>query len=192
MNDITDENGRVSQDYLIEKLIYFLFFFSEFSRLKRAIHKEWYVQLSEEQSVKTTINRKKENIISAGRVINMDKLVNKDFYNIFVKPIGIHFWTTYLDIQDFQNIIDLYELIFKILIENKLKIFRWKLLQFIIPTKSHLFKWKISTDSLCNVCKVEEDYDYFFMSCKYLDIFWNKINEMLKKSNLKTISDFNI
>jgi hypothetical protein len=38
----------------------------------------------------------------------MDKLVSKDFYNIiknkvFVKPIGIHFWTTYLDIQDFQN-----------------------------------------------------------------------------------------
>jgi hypothetical protein len=23
-------------------------------------------------------------------------------------------------------------------------------------TKSHLLKWKISTDSLCNVCKVEE------------------------------------
>ena len=88
---------------------------------------------------------------------------------------------TCLDIQDFQNITDLHEFIFKILLENKLKIFRWKLLQFIIPTKSHLFKWKISTDSLCNVYKVEEDYDHLFMSCKYLDIFWNKINEMLKK-----------
>ena len=69
--------------------------------------------------MKTTINIKKENIISAGRVINMDKLVNKDFYNIiknkvFVKPISIHVWTTYLDIQDFQNVIDLYEFIFKI------------------------------------------------------------------------------
>ena len=67
------------------------------------------------------------------------------------------------------------------MLENKLKIFRWKQFQFIIPTKSDLFKWKISTDSLCNVCKVEEDYDHFLMSCKYLDIFWNKINEMLKK-----------
>ena len=117
MNDITDENGRVSQDYLIEKLKNNFFFFSEFSRLKKAIPKEWYVQLSEEKSVKTTINIKKENIISAGRVINMDKLVSKDFYNIiknkvFVKPIGIHFWTTYLDIQDFQNIRDLHEFIF--------------------------------------------------------------------------------
>jgi hypothetical protein len=99
------------------------------------------VQLSEEQSVKTTINIKKENSISAGRVINMDKLVNKDFYNIiknkvFVKPIGIHFWTTYLDIQDFQNITDLYEFIFKILLENKLKIFRWKHIFFFYINSS--------------------------------------------------------
>ena len=43
---------------------------------------------------KTTINIKKENIISAGRG--------------FVKPIGINFWTTYLEIQDFQNKTDLY------------------------------------------------------------------------------------
>jgi hypothetical protein len=74
---------------------------------------------------KTTINIKKENIISTGRLINIDKLVNKDFYNIiknkvFIKPIGIHFWTTYLDIQDFQNITDLHEFIFKILLENKI------------------------------------------------------------------------
>ena len=53
-----------------------------------------------------------------------------------------------------------------------------------IPTKSHLFKWKISTDNLCNVCKVEEDYDHFFMSCKYLHMLWNKINDMLKKNQI--------
>jgi hypothetical protein len=52
---------------------------------KKAIPKEWYVQLSEEKSVKTTINIKKENIISAGRVIDMDKLVNKDFLQYYQK-----------------------------------------------------------------------------------------------------------
>jgi hypothetical protein len=61
VNDITDENGRVSQDYLIEKLKNKVNFFSEFSRLKKAMPKEWYVQLSEGKSVKTTINIKKEN-----------------------------------------------------------------------------------------------------------------------------------
>ena len=48
MNNITDENGRVSQDYLIKKLKNKINFFSEFSRLKKAIPKEWYVLLSEE------------------------------------------------------------------------------------------------------------------------------------------------
>ena len=64
VNDITDENGRVLQDYLIliEKLKNEINFFSEFSRLKKAISKEWYVQLSEEKSVKTTINIKKEKL----------------------------------------------------------------------------------------------------------------------------------
>jgi hypothetical protein len=49
VNDITDENGRVSEDYLIEKFKNKIIFFSEFSRLKKAITKEWYVQLSEEK-----------------------------------------------------------------------------------------------------------------------------------------------
>jgi hypothetical protein len=49
VNDITDENGRISQDYLIEKLKNKIIFFSEFSRLKKAIPKECYVQLSEEK-----------------------------------------------------------------------------------------------------------------------------------------------
>jgi hypothetical protein len=40
--------------------------------------------------VKTTINIKKENIISAGRVIDMDKLVNKDFYNIIKNKVFIN------------------------------------------------------------------------------------------------------
>ena len=96
MNDIIDENGRVSQDYLLEILKNKIIFFSEFCRLEKSIPKEWYVLLPEQKSAKTTINIKKENIISTGRLINIDKLVNKDFYNIiknrvFVKPIGIHF-----------------------------------------------------------------------------------------------------
>ena len=41
--------------------------------------------LSEEKYLKTTINIKKENIISAGKVINIDTLVNKDFLQYYQK-----------------------------------------------------------------------------------------------------------
>ena len=47
--------------------------------------------------MKTTINIKKENIISAGRVINMDKLVNKDFYNIIKSRVYVKHRNTFLD-----------------------------------------------------------------------------------------------
>ena len=61
----------------------------------------------------------------------------------------MHFWTTCLEIQDFQNITDLYGLIFQ---------------------TNHICsngKYQL-TDSLCNVCKVIEDYEHvFFMSSKY-------------------------
>jgi hypothetical protein len=53
-----------------------------------------------------------------------------------------------------------------------------------------MFKWKISTDSLCNVCKVEEDYDHFIMSYKYLDMF-TQFKEYKVPDDQKT-DDFNI
>ena len=49
--------------------------------------------------------------------------------------------------------------------ENKLKMFRWKLFHFIIPNKVLLFKWKIVGNSLCNFCKLDEDYSHYFITC---------------------------
>ena len=34
--------------------------------------------------------------------------------------------------------------------ENKLKIFRWKLLHFILPCKQLLYQWKIGHTPLCD------------------------------------------
>jgi hypothetical protein len=42
----------------------------------------------------------------------------------------------------------IYSFIFYFLQENKLKIFRWKLIQFIIPTKKLLTVWRLSNCSL--------------------------------------------
>ena len=112
-------------------------------------------------------------------MIKINTLVNNDFYNIikirvFVKPIGIHFLTTYLEIQDFHNKTYLYGFISKFSQKTN-----WKYLD----GNNLLFQ----TNHICSnrkyqltVCRVE-DSDHFFMSCKYLDMFWNKINEMLKK-----------
>jgi hypothetical protein len=54
----------------------------------------------------------------------------------------------------------LYSLIFNFLEENKLTIFRWKLLQYIIPTKKLLMKWRIAINSQCTFCGQDEDKFY--------------------------------
>ena len=88
----------------------------------------------------------------------------------------------YLSINEKPIMSQLYCFIFHYLGENKLKIFRWKLLQYIIPTKKLLMKWRIAINNQCNFCGQDEDYLYYFMSCPYLREFWVKIQQILKKT----------
>ena len=90
-----------------------------------------------------------------------------------------------MSINEKPNMSQLYSFIFHYLEENKLKIFRWKLLQYIIPTKKLLMKWRIAINSQCNFCGQDEDYLHYFMSCPYLKEFWVKIQQILKKSNIE-------
>ena len=73
----------------------------------------------------------------------------------FIKPIGFNTWNTYLQ-KELTKCETVYYFIFNYLSENKLKVFRWKLLHFIIPTKKLLLKWKIMKNSLCNLCSLVE------------------------------------
>jgi hypothetical protein len=71
----------------------------------------------------------------------------------FTKPIGFNTWNTYLQ-KELPKCETVCYFIFNYLSENKLKVFRWKLLHFIIPTKRLLLKWKIMKNSLCNLCSI--------------------------------------
>ena len=58
---------------------------------------------------------------------------------------------------------------------------KWKLLHYILPCKELLFKWKIVTSPMCNVCNTVEDYEHYFTGCKYYESFRNKIELLLEK-----------
>ena len=47
---------------------------------------------------------------------------------------------------------DMLKFTFYHLTEIKLKIFRWKLLYFILPCKQLLYQWKIENTPLCDTC----------------------------------------
>jgi hypothetical protein len=70
--------------------------------------------------------------------------------------------------------------------ENKLKMFKWKLFHFIIPNKVLLFKWKIVGNSICNFCKLDEDYSHYFIPCAFLKEFWTKFQNLMKGLHIET------
>ena len=118
---------------------------------------------------------------------------NKSFYTVLLTvkatiPIGNEIWIKQLHLKDNRIITDTYFFVFNYIHENKIKIFRWKLLQYIIPTRQLLYKWKIAESNLCNICNVEEDYNHLFISCNYLKQFWDQIKKLLKTIHF----DFNI
>ena len=145
INDIIDEKGKLSEGHILNKLNSKVNWISEFSVLKKAIPKEWFVCLSHEKSIKTTVNIKKRQLVWRGIFIDANTLNNKTFYNILVeikatKSIGNEVWIKYLNLNEHHNMSDTYFFIFNYLEENKFKVFRWKLLQSIIPTKQLLNK----------------------------------------------------
>ena len=77
----------------------------------------------------------------AFRLFTFSILKNKICYELllnekFKKPIGFNTWNTYLQ-QELPKCETVCYFIFNYLRENKLKVFRWKLSHFIIPTKNY-------------------------------------------------------
>ena len=61
---------------------------------------------------------------------------------------------------------------------NKLKIFKWKLIHFILPCKELLKQWRIVNNSDCLVCKEKENYKYVYFDCKYSKTYWQEVKKM--------------
>ena len=61
---------------------------------------------------------------------------------------------------------------------NKLKIFKWKLIHFILPCKELLKQWRIVNNSDCLVCKEKENYKHLYLDCKYSKKYWQEVKKM--------------
>ena len=151
--------------------------------IKNAIPRKWVNTLQSEKSVKTKV-KTHQNCTFLGE--NIMKLETKDIYkriqNISREtPIGFLKWKREFNSPNIMdNIRQMLIFISDNLRENKLKIFRWKILHFILPNKKLLYQWKITDTQLCNFCNVEENYSHFFIECKFLEPYWKDIKSLLE------------
>ena len=97
VNDIIDNNGKITQEFILHKLKNKSNWISEFSIRKKAFPKNWIDILKTESSVKSIVNIKKYYVIWNNQFINLSTLSNKLLYNKLVNvkfsnPIGTHYW----------------------------------------------------------------------------------------------------
>ena len=186
INDLLDTDGMLSPKAFFTKLAKRENWIAEFTAIKKAIPKQWLNILNTTQSKKAKV---KVNTYECLKVIDgkENELVkNKDIYKFLVNlkekqmPIGFQKWKKYLLLQDLLIVKDTLDFVFFFLDENKFKMFRWKLLHFILPCNVNLKQWKIINTDKCNFCQQIEDYSHFFIHCSYNTTFWDKIYKILK------------
>ena len=194
INDIIGNDGNISYEYIFTKLINKSNWIAEYSILRQSLPREWIVKLRSEDSIKSFVNTRRDKFRFDGKYADFSLLDNKCYYNIIVSKklemsIGVQRWLRELS-EENTSFKHLFIFIFSILEDNRLKMYKWKLSQYILPNKKLLFQWKLSNDNLCNFCKQEENYEHFFISCKYLSDFWRKIYQILEKSGIKNTVTF--
>ena len=178
INDIIDEKGNISENYILQKLKFKHNWMIEITKIKNAIPKEWTLVLQKHDSIKTKV--KMHNKITIKDKI-IDNLSTKELYNLIKAedteiPIGFSKWMRILNNNEIkQNAKHMLGFLHQSLIENKHKVMRWKILHYILPCKTLLCQWKLSDTPTCNFCNAIEDYQHYFLTCKYLKNLWEKV-----------------
>ena len=116
-----------------------------------------------------------------------NKLSTKTLYSLITEddtelPIGFSKWMRTLNDEDLKHTAKYtLKFIHQNLIENKHKMMRWKILHNILPCKTLLRQWKICENSVCNYSNDIENYEHYFLKCKYFKDLWEKIYEITEK-----------
>ena len=174
INDILEEYG-ISEYTIIAKLRNKQNWISELNILKKAIPKLWKETLITQDSIKTQVIPKRYVRIAKYQIKNL-QIKNKEVYKILLesqlteKPIAYTKWEKCVKKNRMHTLTCIKQTLFftfNYLELNKLKIFKWKLIHFILLCKELLKQWRIVNDSDCQVCKENENYKHFYFDCKY-------------------------
>ena len=188
INDILDKYayGHISEYKIIAKLRNKQNWISELNILKKAIPKLWKETLITQDSIKTQVIPKKYVKIEKNQIQNL-QIKNKEVYKILLesqvkeKPIAYTKWGKCLKKDRMHTLTCITQTLFftfNYLELNKLKIFKWKLIHFILSCKELLKQWRILNNSDCLVCKEKENYKHLYLDCKYSKKYWQEVKKM--------------
>jgi predicted transcriptional regulator len=118
VNDIVDPAKTLSSKLILEKLKLKSNWIADFNIVNKSIPKNWINITKTENSVKSTVNNKRNRIIWKNTYIETSFLSNKMLYNSLLffnkieSSIGVDKWVKVLNIQEKPFMKPLYQFIF--------------------------------------------------------------------------------
>ena len=139
---------------------------------------------------KDTINKVKN--LSISSINDKNKIFcmkNNDLRNAIISmksntKCNEVFWKRNLDF----DISDHYVIANKATKESRLRLLHFKIIHNIYPTNILLHKMKVKSSSLCQVCRVPDFIEHFFVDCDQINWFWKFIASYIKNSLNKHIN----
>ena len=168
LNDLLDSNGRFfsSENFKSKYGVHWTFL--DYAGLLAAIPKSWKNAILDcNQSVTNETLAPLLTVNNVSAKLARALLAEKSF----CPPLT----DTYLKEQTLIPSA-VYELPFKVTIENKLRSFQFKLLHNIMPTNQRLWKMNIKTSPQCEACNFPtETTNHKFYECPVVKSFWNDV-----------------
>jgi hypothetical protein len=178
INDIISQDGKICSDTVLPKLKTRHNWVSEIYTLTRSIPSAWKTILKSSSSTKTKVNTDISISINGIKLKHFtnSELRNLHIKNIFIKPYVHKYWD-----EAFKKKINwksYYFILNKVIPDNTVKQFKFKLIHRILPTNENLFIWKLSDSPLCKFCNALDSYEHFFIKCNYLTSFWAEVTSI--------------
>ena len=109
------------------------------------------------------------------------KLNNYELRNLIISlktnsKCNEQFWERKLGFEVSKH----YDIAYKATKESRLRLLHFKIMHNIYPTNILLYKMKVRPNILCNVCKVTDFIEHFFVECQQIEGFWNFVSSYIK------------
>ena len=144
-----------------------------------AVPKNWK-QLIKGNEIFNNILLLDHHLITENRLVNIQKLSPKELYNImvFLNPT-IPTSQNYYNIKFNDHNLDwksIYLLPRKVTLDSHTRIFQYKILNNILYLNEKLFKFGISSSSLCSFCNTsDETPEHLFSLCTHTLTLWSQL-----------------
>jgi hypothetical protein len=144
INDIIDDQRNISEVVILQNLICKQNWMSETSIVKKSIPAEWKQIIKNEESIMTKVNVSIFNTLIYLNSQNLNNQTSKNIYKNLLNsqnisfPLGFSTWLTKINIKFYSEIEKSLTFVFKNMKENKFKVYKWKLIHYILSCKELL------------------------------------------------------